>query len=102
MAPLYRETWPYQDSYRMSDLKKALQDFLNRIPSDALRDEHDFELASRQCRTVRNSRPIEEFEGLSPSQMAQSLSGVEGFDGFMLKRQQTLKDVDLCRVPLVA
>lgn len=86
----------------MSDLQKAFQDFLNRIPPDELRDEHDFELISRQFMAMQNSRPIDDFEGLSATQMTQSLSGIEGFDGFMLQRQQTFDDVDLCQVPLVA
>src|SRR5690606_28227007 len=47
-------------------------------------------------------RPIEDFEGLSTSQMAQSLSGIDGFDGFMLQRQQSFDEVNLCQVPLVA
>jgi hypothetical protein len=67
-----------------------------------LRDEQDFELVSRQFMAMQNSQPIEDFEGLSASQMAQSLSGIDGFDGFMLQRQQTLDPVDLCQVPLVA
>jgi len=86
----------------MGDLKKALRDFLNRIPPDLLRDEQDFELVSRQFMAMQNSQPIDDFEGLSASQMAQSLSGIEGFDGFTLQRQQTLDPADLCQVPLVA
>lgn len=86
----------------MSDLQKALQDFLNRIPPDELRDEHDLELVSRQFMAMQNSQPIDDFEGLSASLMSESLSGIEGFDGFMLQRHQTFDDADLCRVPLVA
>lgn len=86
----------------MNDQKKAFQDFLNRIPAGALQDEHDFELASRQFMAMQNSRAIEDFEGLNASQMAQSLAGIEGFDGFMLQRQLVLDEGELCKVPLVA
>lgn len=86
----------------MSNVKKNLQDFLNRFPPGALKDEHDLELVSRQFMAMQNSQPIEDFEGLSASQMAQALSGIDGFDGFMLQRLHEFEQADLCQVPLVA
>lgn len=78
------------------------QDFLNRIPVDTLRDQHDLDLVVRQYMAMQNNQPIDDFEGLSASHMEQALSGIEGFDGFTLKRQQTFNEDVLCKIPLVA